>query len=257
MVEGWHAPAGRRTREPRPLAQARQIRPAAPAGTRNWDPAGKPVAGQPQRRRPDRRSGRVPGSDATPGPPQNPGSKMACRNRSPHPPCRPCAACLRRVRPAPVAQNRQFCSSGRPEGSPGAWVRSTDPPGQGPGVRQAQRQALPSLFRDGLTDAGYHRSARLDRQLGAACDDFQYLVADRAAARPDDIPVRGEGPPRLRVRRENAGLGAQQGSCRDRFEAKFHPGLDPSRFGPGTQGRRVQIRRYRSAQQAPGLAEAR
>src|SRR5215471_16550390 len=32
MVEGWHAPAGRRTREPRPLAQAGQIRPAPPAG---------------------------------------------------------------------------------------------------------------------------------------------------------------------------------------------------------------------------------
>ena len=92
MVEGWHAPAGRRTREPRPLAQARQIRPAAPVGARNWDPAGKPVAGQPQRRRPDRRSGRVPGSDATPVPPQNPRSKTACRNRSPHPPCRIFAA---------------------------------------------------------------------------------------------------------------------------------------------------------------------
>src|SRR6516162_11538781 len=33
-VEGWHAPAGRRTREPRPLAQARQIRPAAPVDAR-------------------------------------------------------------------------------------------------------------------------------------------------------------------------------------------------------------------------------
>src|SRR5215470_899021 len=28
VVEGWHAPAGRRTWQPRPLAQARQIRPA-------------------------------------------------------------------------------------------------------------------------------------------------------------------------------------------------------------------------------------
>src|SRR6266576_257668 len=35
-VEGWHAPAGRRTWEPRPLAQARQIRPAAPVGARGW-----------------------------------------------------------------------------------------------------------------------------------------------------------------------------------------------------------------------------
>jgi hypothetical protein len=88
VVEGWHAPAGRRTREPRPLAQARQIGPAAPVGARNWDPAGKPVAGQPQRRRPDRRSGRVPGPDATPEPPQHPGSRAACRKHSSHPPCR-------------------------------------------------------------------------------------------------------------------------------------------------------------------------
>ena len=37
QVEGWHAPAGRRTWEPRPLAQARQIRPAAPVGAkRTW-----------------------------------------------------------------------------------------------------------------------------------------------------------------------------------------------------------------------------
>src|SRR6266568_650343 len=35
-VAGWHAPAGRRTWEPRPLAQARQIRPAAPVGARSW-----------------------------------------------------------------------------------------------------------------------------------------------------------------------------------------------------------------------------
>jgi hypothetical protein len=31
-LKGWHAPAGRRTCEPRPLIQARQIRPAAPVG---------------------------------------------------------------------------------------------------------------------------------------------------------------------------------------------------------------------------------
>ena len=74
-VEGWHAPAGRRTREPPVSAKTGQIRPAAPAGARNWDPAGKPVTGQPQRRRPDRRSGRVPGSDATPRPPRNRVSK--------------------------------------------------------------------------------------------------------------------------------------------------------------------------------------
>jgi hypothetical protein len=103
------------------------------------------------------------------------------------------------------------------EGSPGGWVRSSDPPGQGLGVRQAQRQARPRPCREGLTDAGYHGSASRERRLRAACDDFQYLAADRAAARPDHMPVRGEGPPGLRVRRENAGLGAQQSSCRDRF----------------------------------------
>ena len=111
VVEGWHAPAGRRTREPRPLAQARQIRPAAPVGARNWDPAGKPVAGQPQRRRPDRRSGRVPGSDATPVPPQNPGSKTACRNRSPHPPCRIFASLLSQAAARGLVQISQFGAS--------------------------------------------------------------------------------------------------------------------------------------------------
>jgi hypothetical protein len=34
VVKGWHAPAGRRSVKPRPLAQARQIGPAAPAGAR-------------------------------------------------------------------------------------------------------------------------------------------------------------------------------------------------------------------------------
>src|SRR6266480_1919053 len=39
-VEGWHAPAGRPDLEPRPLAQARQIRPAAPVGAKGtWSPA--------------------------------------------------------------------------------------------------------------------------------------------------------------------------------------------------------------------------
>jgi hypothetical protein len=53
--------------------------------------------------------------------------------------------------PCPPAHRAecQFCSAGCPEGSPGAWVRSTDPPGQGRGVRQAQRQALPRPCREG------------------------------------------------------------------------------------------------------------
>src|SRR6266581_4524074 len=74
-VEGWHAPAGHRTREPRPLAQARQIRPAAPVGARNW--------ARPTDRSQDSPSGigRFGGqagtqaSDPTPVPGQNPGSR--------------------------------------------------------------------------------------------------------------------------------------------------------------------------------------
>src|SRR6476619_5359395 len=38
QVEGWHAPAGRRTCEPRPLAQDGQIRPAPPVGAVNLGP---------------------------------------------------------------------------------------------------------------------------------------------------------------------------------------------------------------------------
>ena len=50
--------------EPRPLAQARQIRRAAPGGARNPDPADRSsLAGQPERRQPNRRSGRDPGPD--------------------------------------------------------------------------------------------------------------------------------------------------------------------------------------------------
>src|SRR5262245_10811982 len=62
VVEGWHAPAGRRTWQPRPLAQARQIRPATPVGAkRTWArPTGR-FQGQPGRRQPIRRSGRDPG----------------------------------------------------------------------------------------------------------------------------------------------------------------------------------------------------
>src|SRR6185312_15683349 len=61
-LKGWHAPAGRRTCEPRPLAQDGQIRPA-----RRWvpqKPGTRPTdrfEGQPKRRQPNRRSGRDPG----------------------------------------------------------------------------------------------------------------------------------------------------------------------------------------------------
>src|SRR5436305_12791958 len=61
-LKGWHAPAGRRTCEPRPLVQDGQIRPAPPVGARK--PGARPTnrfAGQPERRQPTRRSGRDPG----------------------------------------------------------------------------------------------------------------------------------------------------------------------------------------------------
>src|SRR5450755_5101686 len=40
-LKGWHAPAGRRTCEPRPLVQDGQIRPAEPAGARK--PGARPT----------------------------------------------------------------------------------------------------------------------------------------------------------------------------------------------------------------------
>src|SRR5450759_6026277 len=46
-LKGWHAPAGRRTCEPRPLPQDGQIRPAAPVGA--WNLGSRPtdrLAGQ-------------------------------------------------------------------------------------------------------------------------------------------------------------------------------------------------------------------
>src|SRR5579863_9139754 len=61
-LKRWHAPAGHRTCDPRPLVQARQIRPAAPVGARN--PGTRPTdrfAGQPDRRQPNLGSGRDPG----------------------------------------------------------------------------------------------------------------------------------------------------------------------------------------------------
>jgi hypothetical protein len=49
-VEGWHAPAGRRTCEPRPLAQDGQIGDGTAGGChKTWDPADESLAGQPDR----------------------------------------------------------------------------------------------------------------------------------------------------------------------------------------------------------------
>src|SRR5712691_1357000 len=75
-LKGWHAPAGRRTCETPASCQARQIRPAAPVGaTKTWARPTDRFEGQPQRRQPNRRSGRDPGPDPTPTPPQNRGSR--------------------------------------------------------------------------------------------------------------------------------------------------------------------------------------
>src|SRR5271169_884624 len=60
-LKGWHAPAGRRTREPRPLAQDGQIGTAPPVGAKKtWDPADESLAGQPGRASAD--------SEVRPGP---------------------------------------------------------------------------------------------------------------------------------------------------------------------------------------------
>ena len=75
-LKGWHAPAGRRTCEPRPLAKDGQIRPA-----RRWVPQepgpGRRTARRTARkgRQPIRRSGRTQAPDPTPEPPQNRASR--------------------------------------------------------------------------------------------------------------------------------------------------------------------------------------
>src|SRR5947207_5235454 len=60
-LKGWHAPAGRRTCEPRPLAQDGQIGPARRwVPQKTWDPADESLARQPERA--------SAGSQARPGP---------------------------------------------------------------------------------------------------------------------------------------------------------------------------------------------
>src|SRR6516225_4207393 len=58
LRDGTH-PLAARTCEPRPLTQARQIRPAAPVGALQLGPADSSFAGQPEWRRPIRRSSRT------------------------------------------------------------------------------------------------------------------------------------------------------------------------------------------------------
>src|SRR5713101_6990462 len=77
VVEGWHAPAGRRTCEPRPLAQARQIGPAAPVGAiKNLGP-GRQIVSRTARDGVSRFGGQAgtQATDPTPVPPQNQGSR--------------------------------------------------------------------------------------------------------------------------------------------------------------------------------------
>src|SRR5215471_4822741 len=47
LRDGTH-PLAARTCEPRPLAQARQIRPAAPVGAKDWGPADRSLSRQPE-----------------------------------------------------------------------------------------------------------------------------------------------------------------------------------------------------------------
>jgi hypothetical protein len=78
-------PLAARTCEPWPLAQARQIRPAAPVGAKGWGPADRSLSRQPERRRPIRRSGRDPVPTLRPTKPK---PRKQGRSTYPHPPCR-------------------------------------------------------------------------------------------------------------------------------------------------------------------------
>src|SRR5712692_9220045 len=86
-LKGWHAPAGRRTCEPRPLAQDGQIRPAPPVGARK---PGAPAD------RSFRRTARAASADSEvrPGPGPRPYAHTTAKPRKqgrkhyPHPPCR-------------------------------------------------------------------------------------------------------------------------------------------------------------------------
>jgi hypothetical protein len=62
VVEGWHAPAGRQSCEPWPLAQARQDRERHRRWVpQTWDPGRQVESKDNQRRQPNSRSGRDPG----------------------------------------------------------------------------------------------------------------------------------------------------------------------------------------------------
>jgi hypothetical protein len=89
QVEGVDAPAGRRAREPRPLAQDGQIRPARRWVPGTWDPADR--SSRRTARSGVSRFGGQAGTqcpDTTPVPGQTPGSRAGARSTYPHPPCR-------------------------------------------------------------------------------------------------------------------------------------------------------------------------
>jgi hypothetical protein len=80
--------AGRRTWQPWPLAQARQIRPATPV-VPEPGPGRQSLLKQPERRKPNRRSGRDPGRRPYAPAKSKPGRQG--RKHCTHPPCRLCA----------------------------------------------------------------------------------------------------------------------------------------------------------------------
>jgi len=77
--------AGRRTWQPWPLAQARQIRPATPV-VPEPGPGRQSLLKQPERRKPNRRSGRDPGRRPYAPAKSKPGRQG--RKHCTHPPCR-------------------------------------------------------------------------------------------------------------------------------------------------------------------------
>src|SRR5262245_30857918 len=83
VVEGWHAPAGRRTWQPRPLAQARQIRPATPVGAKGPGP-GRQVDSKDSPVGVSRFGGQAgtQATDPTPKPIQNHGSRAGALSTS-------------------------------------------------------------------------------------------------------------------------------------------------------------------------------
>ena len=109
QVEGWHAPAGRRIREPRPLAQAGQIRPAPPVGARRPGP------------RPTDRFARQPagvsrfagqaGTQARPYARTTANQRKQGRKHYPHPPCRLFLHWRTRHSAARPTHIRQLCAA--------------------------------------------------------------------------------------------------------------------------------------------------